>query len=218
MDLTVQYFKRIVLYCVGLMFIAFGVAFSINSDLGVSPVNSLPYVVSLISGFDLGDCIIIVFSIYILLQVVILRKEFKLINLTQIVFSTFFGIFTDFSKSVLGSFAIPTYFGQLLMLCISMVLIAIGISLYVNARLVNMPMEGLTQAVSDKITKKPFHDTKVIIDCTVVIAAAIASLLFLHGLLGVREGTIISAFVIGRLMKPIQKIVVPIINKYVYNE
>lgn len=45
---------RIVLYCVGLLFMAFGVAFSVNSNLGVSPVNSLPYVISLIVHQDLG--------------------------------------------------------------------------------------------------------------------------------------------------------------------
>ena len=49
---------RILLYCVGLMFLAFGVAFSVNSNLGVSPVNSLPYVISLILKVDLGRCII----------------------------------------------------------------------------------------------------------------------------------------------------------------
>ena len=49
---------RILLYCVGLLFMAFGVAFSVNSNLGVSPVNSLPYVISLILKVDLGRCII----------------------------------------------------------------------------------------------------------------------------------------------------------------
>ncbi len=218
MDLKIQYIKRTLLYCLGLIFIAFGVAFSINSNLGVSPVNALPYVVSLITDINLGNCIIAVFSFYILLQVIILRKEFRLIDLTQILFSTLFGYFTDFSKWVLGDFVIPTYFGQLVMLGISILLIATGITLYVNARLVNMPMEGLTQAVSTKITKKPFHDTKVIIDCSVVILAVIFSVVFLKDLEGVREGTVISAFLIGRVMKPIQKKLVPVINKVVYKE
>ena len=57
---------RILLYCVGLMFLAFGVAFSVNSNLGVSPVNSLPYVISLILKVDLGRCIIGVFITYMI--------------------------------------------------------------------------------------------------------------------------------------------------------
>ena len=38
--------KKALIYVTGLLFMAFGVAFSVNSSLGVSPVNSLPYVIS----------------------------------------------------------------------------------------------------------------------------------------------------------------------------
>ena len=48
-------FKRVILYAVGLLFMAFGVAFSVNSNLGVSPVNSLPYVISKIIHMDLEN-------------------------------------------------------------------------------------------------------------------------------------------------------------------
>ena len=37
---------------------AFGVAFSVNSNLGVSPVNSLPYVISKIIHMDLAKWIV----------------------------------------------------------------------------------------------------------------------------------------------------------------
>ena len=104
---------RILLYCVGLMFLAFGVAFSVNSNLGVSPVNSLPYVISLILKVDLGRCIIGVFITYMIVQIIIKRREYKWINLTQLIFSTIFGYFADFAKGVMHGFVIPTYFGRL---------------------------------------------------------------------------------------------------------
>ena len=123
---------RIVLYCVGLLFMAFGVAFSVNSNLGVSPVNSLPYVISLIVHQDLGRCIIGVFVTYMVVQIIIKRKEYKWINLTQLIFSTIFGYFADFAKGVMHGFTIPTYFGQLLMMAISIVLVAIGVAIYMD--------------------------------------------------------------------------------------
>ena len=55
--------SKVAVYAVGLLFMAFGVAFSVNSGLGVSPVNSLPYVVSLVLGVDMGSCVIAVPSI-----------------------------------------------------------------------------------------------------------------------------------------------------------
>ena len=56
-----KFILRIVVYIIGLFFLALGVAFSINSGLGVSPVNSLPYVISLITGVEIGTMVIIVF-------------------------------------------------------------------------------------------------------------------------------------------------------------
>ena len=81
---------RIIIYAAGLFLMAFGVAFSVNSNLGVSPVNSLPYVVSRILKVDLGRCVIAVFSGYILIQILLLRRNFRWINLTQLLFSTAF--------------------------------------------------------------------------------------------------------------------------------
>ena len=55
---------------------AIGVTFSVKSNLGVSPVNAIPYVVSLISGLDQGLCVSVIFCSYIILQVFILKKDF----------------------------------------------------------------------------------------------------------------------------------------------
>ncbi len=211
--------KQIVVYVIGLLFISFAVAISINSNLGVSPVNSLPYVVSLITGQEIGTCIVVIYVGFILIQMLLLRKEFQLINLTQIIFSFLFGYFTDFAKMVMGDFSLPGYPGKLLMLAVSIVLIAFGVAMYVDAKLINMPMEGLTQAISKKILKgKPFHEAKAIVDCGVVILSVLCSLIFLGRLDGVREGTVISALVVGKVMKPIQKVLVPTIDKYVFHK
>lgn len=89
---------RIVLYCVGLLFMGLRSCLSVNSNLGVSPVNSLPYVISLIVHQDLGRCIIGVFVTYMVVQIIIKRKEYKWINLTQLIFSTIFRLFCRFQQ------------------------------------------------------------------------------------------------------------------------
>lgn len=63
---------------------SFGVAFSINAELGTSPVSSIPYVTSEISGLSVGTTTIIVNTIIVLLQIVVLRRRFKLIRLLLI--------------------------------------------------------------------------------------------------------------------------------------
>ena len=208
--------SRIAAYAIGLLILAFGVAFSVNSNLGVSPANSFPYVVCLILNTKMGNCETVIFICYILLQIVILRKDFQWINLSQILFSTLFGKFVDFAKMVLDGFCFPTYAGRLLMLAISIVLIAIGISMYMGAKLVNMPTEGLASAIAAKLPNKEFHQTKVMVDCASVGTALILSLCFLGGLQGIREGTIIRAIVIGKVIPYANKVTKPILQKFCF--
>ena len=212
-----HWLRRGLLYAVGLLVIAFGVAFSVNSDLGVSPVNSLPYVISEITQTALSTCVIIVFCVYIAIQVLLLKKEFHPINLLQILFSTLFGYFVDFAKGVVGDFAIPTYAGQLTMLVISIGLIALGVLLYVEAGLVPMPMEGLAMAVAKK-TGRPFAKMKILVDCLSVGCAAAVSLLFLGRLAGVREGTVITAIAAGRVVGVLKGRLSPWLHKQILGE
>jgi uncharacterized membrane protein YczE len=212
-----KWIVRIVAYAIGLLILAFGVAFSVNSNLGVSPANSFPYVVSLILNTKMGNCVTVIFVCYILLQIVILRKDFQWINLSQIVFSTLFGKFVDFAKLILGDFCIPTYAGRLLMLAISVVLIAIGISMYMGAKLVNMPTEGLASAIASKLPGKEFHQVKVMVDCASVSAGIILSVIFLGGLQGIREGTIISAIVIGKVIPYANKLTRPLLQRFCFS-
>lgn len=212
-----QWILRALIYILGLFFLALGVAFSVNSNLGVSPVNSLPYVVSVISGKAMSTCVIVIFCSYIAMQVLILRREFRPINLCQIIFSTIFGYFVDFAKGIVGDFALPTYAGQLAMLVISILFIALGVVLYIDVDLVPMPMEGLSLAISQK-TGVPFHNMKIIVDCIVVAAGIAISFLFLHQLVGIREGTVITAIVTGKVVALLKKIVSPVVQRCCFSE
>lgn len=202
---------RLAIYCLGLLILAFGIALAVNSNLGVSPVSSLPYVVSQIAGISLGTCTILVYICYILLQMVISRK-FQPALLLQLVFSTIFGWFVDGAKWVLGDFCLPTYFGQLAMLAASILLIGFSLVLYIDVQLAPMPAEGLVGCLSEKLGK-PFSSMKTLVDCSSVLIGAVLSLLFLGKLVGIREGTILTALLVGKMMGLLRKSVAPLIRK-----
>jgi len=191
-----------------------GVAFSINADLGVSPVSTLPYVLSHITAFSVGMLTTAMMAVFILLQIAILRKQFKWINLTQMVFSFIFGYFVDFSRFILGDLVFPTYFGRLAMLAIAIVLIVIGVVLFIGAKLVPLPTEGFCLAIVEKKPGAKFHIVKMIMDCSLVVIGLALALIFADGLPGIREGTIISAVLIGKLIPYIRKPLAPILDKF----
>lgn len=213
----IQYVIRALAYCLGLLILAFGVVISVNSNLGVSPVSSLPYIVSNLIPVSLGTCVVIIYCFYILLQVVILRREFKLIQLLQIAFSTIFGYFVDFAEKIIGDFTLNSYVGRLGMLGFSIVLIALGLTIYLDSQLVPMPMEGLTECIAKKVGK-PFSTLKTIIDCLVVVLGLVLSLVFLGRIIGIREGTVITAVVAGKLVGLMKKRITPIMNKLCFGE
>ena len=207
---------RLGIYTLGLLILAFGIALAVNCELGVSPVSSLPYVLSLIFNVSLGTCTTIVYAAYVLLQMVLLRK-FQPALLLQLVFSTIFGWFVDGSKYVLGDFCLPTYFGQLAMLAASIVLIGFSLVLYIDVQLAPMPAEGLVGCLADKLGR-PFSQMKTAFDCTSVLVAAVLSLVFLGGLVGIREGTVLTALLVGKMMGVLRKFAGPVIRKVCFGD
>lgn len=197
--------RRVVCYCIGLLLLAFGVTFSVRSDLGVSPVNSIPYVLSLITGADQGLLTTGVFCSYILLQFLLLFKEFKPINLLQIVFASIFGYFVTFSNHLWAFFPSPDHYAaRLLLLAVSMVSVALGLMCYLAADIVPQPAEGVMLAIQIK-TGVEFSRIKVIFDLTVVIIAGVISCLAFGQLRGIGEGTVIAAVGIGKILGVLNK-------------
>jgi uncharacterized membrane protein YczE len=208
---------RIIFYCSGAFFTALGVVITINANLGVSPVTSLPYVLSLVTNIDVGICFMAFFALIITIQIAILRKNFKLINLTQIIISTLFGYFVILAEFIVGDFVLPTYPGRLLMLLSGIFFVALGITLYVDAKLVPMPVEGLANAIMQKL-KRPFYQMKLTVDCSTVLCSVIISFIVFGRLHGLREGTIISAVLIGWMIKIVQKAIHPIMDKLCFDQ
>lgn len=189
---------------------AMGVSFSGTADLGMSPVNSIHYVLSEIFTFlTMGNWIIVIFSLYILLQFLILGRDFQPWRVLQLICTVLFGYFTDFTNLLADRFlpdpALMTwppaavYLVRLLYLAISMVLIALGILLYLSPDLISLPGEGIMQVIADKL-HKPLPVVKMWFDCTASIIALVLSLLWFRQFHGIREGTVIAAFGVGRIL------------------
>ncbi len=212
-----QLAARLGIYCLGLLVLAFGIALSVNCQLGVSPVSSLPYVVSQILKISLGTCTTIVYSVYILLQMLLNGRKFQPALLLQLIFSTIFGYFVDFAKLVLGDFVLPTYFGQLAMLAASILLIGFALVLYIEVNLAPMPAEGLVGCLAGKLGK-PFSTMKTLFDCTSVLVGAVLCFLFLGKLVGIREGTVVTALLAGKIMGILRKPLCPLIKKVCFGE
>ncbi|MCD8238653.1 MAG: DUF6198 family protein [Clostridiales bacterium] len=178
--------KRYLFLIVGLFIMAFGVAFSIKAGLGTSPISSVPYVLSEATPLTVGNITILMHCFFILLQIIILRRKYKPIQLLQLAAAVVFGYMTDFAVWVLSPLVCSGYVMKWVFCIIDIVLVAIGVSFEVVANVVTLAGEGLVLAICQVVPVK-FGTMKVTFDVSLVIIACVLSFIFLHTLTGVRH-------------------------------
>ena len=203
--LSVYILKRYLLLLLGLSIMAFGVAFSIKASLGTSPISSVPYVVSLFAPLTVGTATIIMHCVFIVMQILILRRDYHPIQLMQLPVAFFFGYLTDFGVWAVQGISYDTYWQQWIICIIGIFLVAAGVSLEVKAGVVVLAGEGVVLAIC-KVLPVKFGYMKVGFDVTLVVVACLLSVVFTGQLQGVREGTVAAAIFVGLIAKRIGKV------------
>ncbi|NLD24096.1 MAG: cytidylate kinase family protein [Bacteroidales bacterium] len=204
---------RILLLVLGIFIVAHGVALSIRSDLGTSPISSMPYVLNLIiPNITVGTFAIIVNSLLVLIQILILRSKTGFDQIIQLPLTFLFGFFIDVNLWLTSSLVPDNYMWQLVAVVVSCFVMAFGIFLELKADVGLLPGEGLTLVIS-RAYNKNFGKTKVAIDTTFVIMAISLAFIFHDRLEGVREGTVMAALFVGTIASFYQKRVL-FIDKY----
>ncbi len=193
------YLRRLLFYVFGLFLMSLGVGFSVKSDLGISPVNSVPYALSRVTGLDQGLMTTLVFCLFVLLQILLLRRDFRPLQLLQVGCATVFGYFVNFSNRLLSGWIPESYVSRLLFMAVSVILISVGMFLYLSAKLIPQPLEGLCLAIESRFGFR-YANIKVTADCALVAAAAAITLLCTGKISGLREGTVFAMFSIGKLI------------------
>ena len=198
------YIKRYLLLCVGLVIMSFGVAFSIKAGLGTSPISSLPYVLSQFTPLTVGTATIAMHITLIVLQILLLRRQYDPIQLIQLPVALIFGALTDFSVWAIRGISCTSYPMAWLLCVIGVLLVGVGVSFEVTAGVVTLAGEGMVLAVC-KVFPVKFANAKVGFDVTLVALATALSFLFLGKLTGVREGTVAAAICVGLIAKQVNK-------------
>lgn len=200
-----NYRVRLPLYILGLFIMTLGVSMSVKSDLGVSPVSSIPYSITCITGLEMGKATILFHVFLVLLQILILRKAFRIKNLLQVAAGIVFGYFTTFSNYLFSFFPAPEHMvTRLLMMLGSTVLIAVGIFFYLPADIVPLAGEGAMQTIAEK-TGIAFNRVKIGFDVTMVLVSLAACLIALHSMGSVGIGTVIAAVLVGAVLGVINR-------------
>ena len=195
---------RFSLYFVGLFAIALGINLAILSDLGVSPVSAFTVPLSQAVHMRLGIVTCVCYSVFVLFDISVLGKRFRLKNLLQVPFSIVFGFFVDFIGSLFSAITLPDYAIRFVVMMVGVVACAVGAVMYIAMDVVTNPPEGLILVFCERFDI-PFGRLKIVTDCIFVTLGILLSVLFLGGVGDIREGTVISAILTGKIISWLTK-------------
>lgn len=179
---------------------AMGIVLIIKSSLGTSPISSIAYVLSLAGPFSVGEFNFIISAVMFILQPMILRSRFEWIQVLQLPMTFIFCAFIDFFMYVFGGLFPVSYPEHIAVLACGCIAMGIGVTCQLLGRVVMLPGEGLVNAIAVH-WHFDFGKVKVVFDWTLVAMAAAISLYYFDTIVGIREGTLISAFSTGMLVK-----------------
>jgi uncharacterized membrane protein YczE len=188
------------MFVIGLFVMTFGIALSTKADIGTTPISSIPFVLSLTTGVELYLTTFALNIGLIVLQYLVLRKDFSYVSLLQLPVSIVFSFFTKITVDLVSGWSPQSYVECWIYAVLSVVILGAGVALVVNSRTTMVPGEGAVLALSIK-TKVPFSRMKIIFDVTNISIAAVISLISFGGLQGVREGTIFAALTVGIVVR-----------------
>jgi uncharacterized membrane protein YczE len=190
------FMKKLLIFLFGLYLMSIGVVFSVNANLGVSPISCVPYIYDLASPLTLGQTTIILNVLLIFLQMILLRKAYKPFQLIQFPMVFLFGMFIDMNVRVFHGVIAYDYPTELLLCLLSCLILGFGVFLEIKASLTFLPGEGLALAISDTFNVE-FGKAKIGTDTSLVILGVISSFVIMSSVEGIREGTVIAALLVG---------------------
>ena len=192
---------RIIVFIGSILMTAFGIDMITVASLGTSPISSVPFVISLHTSWTFGQLTFVMNMIFILLQVALLRSQFRPVEFLQIAITFIFSAAIDFfmhAMTGLQHLALPLAVPLLVAGC---AVLAFGICIEVASQILMVPGDGLVRVLA-RTGKWQMGSTKVVFDSTLVAAAVILSSLYggLGTLTGLGVGTLISAMLVGRFV------------------
>lgn len=188
-------YKRWLLYIIGAIVLCFGLIMNSKSNLGVSPIISVAYIASEITGFSFGDTTLVWYVILVIAECFLL-KDWKVF--LQLPFSI---VFTRLMNLISNLITInPTNIVvQLIVLAIGLIATGVGASMMLDMKIIPNPGDGIVDAVAQTI-HKDIGLTKNIFDLCCAITTIIIGFIFSKPFCGIGFGTILAVIFVGRVI------------------
>lgn len=203
--------KRYILVVIGFIIVGTGCAFTLKANVGVGAWDALAKSTSDLTGLEVGTAGIIFNSCCVLGQILILRKEFRLIQLLQIPLSILLGVVINFVLYQLLVFPFDSFIGGIIMYLCASTVCAFGVSIVMLLDEVTFALEGFCMAIT-KIVPIKFSISRQAADVLSIVVIVMMKFVF-HLPWSIGVGTILGMLTFGPTLGIFMKIFKPILKK-----
>lgn len=192
---------QILVYVVGMFILAIGLTLNTKANLGVSPIISVPYSISQITGLNFGDLTFVVYAIFVVIQIIIhirLKNHKRIVSdilqlPLSLIFTRLLNIFSTY---------IPTAQNlgiRFIVLTLAIICTGVGAAMSLSMQLVPNPGDGIVQSLAEGFNKS-VGLTKNLFDCFNLCITLCISIFIAHQIVGVGIGTVIAVLGVGRVI------------------
>ena len=191
--------KKIIYFIILIVGISFGTTLTMKANIGVEAWDALAQSGSAITNIPVGTVLMILNITCVLIQWIILKKDFKFKHMLQIPLSVFIGYLVNyFYYDLFGNLIIDNYFIKVLILILGYLVNAFVVAGIMMLDVVTFALEGACKVISVKYLLS-FPKFRQIIDVLSVASVIVLSMMF-HIDLYVREGTVIGMLIFGPMI------------------
>lgn len=192
---------QILVYVVVMFILAIGLTLNTKANLGVSPIISVPYSISQITGLNFGDLTFVVYAIFVVVQIIIhirLKNHKRIVSdilqlPLSLIFTRLLNIFSTY---------IPTAQNlgiRFIVLTLAIICTGVGAAMSLSMQLVPNPGDGIVQSLAEGFNKS-VGLTKNLFDCFNLCITLCISIFIAHQIVGVGIGTVIAVLGVGRVI------------------
>ena len=198
-------FTRFLIFFFGLCTLSLGIATVTHAGLGTGTVSLLAFLLTKLTGLSMGFYVFLTNVFFFVLQIMVNHKNFWIKAVKQLPICFVFGMIFDVAMMITAAMVPQTYTQQVLMVLLGTTLTGLGIASMVFARLAILPPEGLVLSIMERWGGS-FGHLRMGIDVFLVTVTVILSLLTFGTIVGLREGTLITAVCSGQIAKVFLKV------------
>ncbi len=207
-DQIISFAWQHILLLTSMYFMTLGVALCVRSNLGSGVISAIPMAFTiageegLAPGLTIGGYTNIMNVVLVIAQIFVLRRQFEVVQLLQLVVGFVFGAFLDLNMALTSYFNYSEMWHQIAAQFMGATILGAAVAAEIRCGSVTMPGEGIQIAVS-RVSGAPFPKVKIVIDTTLVALAVVCGFFYFGTwpLTVVGPGTLFAMFYVGYVVK-----------------